>query len=677
MALAQNNRTVRAGLIYQALSLNEHLRVALGNAGVEVIAESPADKLNGSGLDSANIDVFVVNLDPELEDHLDDLTELLDRLNRPVIFNDGAASASLAGWDQARWARHLAAKIKGELDANPPRPEGAESIPAAVVKPKITSAPVKSAAAPKVETAPALSAASIMLVAPEVSSAATVEPTHLASPNPTSSLTADPFAEMSEINLDFDQVPAQSFNAADDTTVMDEFDASIFDLPSNSDSVVAVADSLDPFDSVLQSTSPSAPSEPSANSDKIAGRAQAATVELPVLTNEQLAAPKTTLEWSLEPLDGELASAPPTSGRAVFGAKDVEPIQATIATASVIATMPPPPRVDSTPTDLNDLDFFSELEVSAPSAPATSAAITTQQPAVGADSEISDLDSLFEDLASTESISAAPISSPATALDSLSAQQADDASLDLDFDLDFEVGAPVNSAINAEEAPAFENDDFAELDALFADPPAPTIAAAAISTASVVQHQSGPDRVMVLGASIGGPEAVRSFLSKLKTNTPVAFVLAQHMGAEFLELMTSQLAKASNIPVKLAKPGDSFQAGEVLVVPVNQRFLVDADSTVQFSSLPSDSPYSPSIDQVLFDMADRFGPRCSTIIFSGMASDAIEGAKYVATRGGKVWVQDPSTCVISSMIDGAQAAGVVSFVGAPEQLAEHLTSTIH
>ena len=182
----------------------------------------------------------------------------------------------------------------------------------------------------------------------------------------------------------------------------------------------------------------------------------------------------------------------------------------------------------------------------------------------------------------------------------------------------------------------------------------------------------GPDRVFVLGASIGGPEAVRSFLSKLKPKTPAAFVLAQHMGAEFLELMTSQLAKASALPVRLAKPGEKFSAGEIVVVPVNQRFVIDDSSHIQFAALPTESPYSPSIDQVMMDMADRFGSRCTGIIFSGMASDAIEGAKYLASRGAKVWVQDPATCVISSMIDGAQAAGVVSFVGAPEQLADHV-----
>ena len=54
-----------------------------------------------------------------------------------------------------------------------------------------------------------------------------------------------------------------------------------------------------------------------------------------------------------------------------------------------------------------------------------------------------------------------------------------------------------------------------------------------------------------------------------------------------------------------------------------------------------------------------------------MAHDAIEGCKYLAANGGKVWVQNPDTCVISSMVDGAIEAGVVSYNAGPAQLARH------
>ncbi|HWU53321.1 MAG TPA: chemotaxis protein CheB, partial [Tahibacter sp.] len=183
-------------------------------------------------------------------------------------------------------------------------------------------------------------------------------------------------------------------------------------------------------------------------------------------------------------------------------------------------------------------------------------------------------------------------------------------------------------------------------------------------------------RVFVLGASIGGPEAVREFLAALPARFPALFVLAQHMGAEFLELMAAQLAKATPLTVRSPTHGERIAQGDVVVVPTTHRLLFDADGVVQLAHLPEASPYTPSIDLIVRDVADRFGAAATLIIFSGMAHDAIEGAKHLAAKGGKVWVQDPDTCVISSMVDGARDAGVVSFTGSPAELAKQTIAAI-
>jgi two-component system chemotaxis response regulator CheB/chemosensory pili system protein ChpB (putative protein-glutamate methylesterase) len=177
------------------------------------------------------------------------------------------------------------------------------------------------------------------------------------------------------------------------------------------------------------------------------------------------------------------------------------------------------------------------------------------------------------------------------------------------------------------------------------------------------------ERVFVLGASIGGPEAVRDFLSALPVRFPVLFVLAQHMGEEFLELMAAQLAKAVKLTVRKPTHGERVAHGEVLIVPTTHRLQVDAEGVVTLAHLREKPQYSPSIDQVLHDAADQFGDKAGAIVFSGMAHDAIEGSQYLKSRGGTVWVQDPETCVVSSMVDGARAAGIVDFTGSPQQLA--------
>jgi chemosensory pili system protein ChpB (putative protein-glutamate methylesterase) len=158
----------------------------------------------------------------------------------------------------------------------------------------------------------------------------------------------------------------------------------------------------------------------------------------------------------------------------------------------------------------------------------------------------------------------------------------------------------------------------------------------------------------------------------LPAGFPMLFVLAQHMGEEFLELMSAQLAKAVALTVRNPTHGERVSQSEVLVVPTTHRMKVDTEGVITLAHLPEKPPYSPSIDQVLRDVADQFGDKSGAIIFSGMAHDAVEGSKYMKSRGGAIWAQDPDTCVISSMVDGAREAGVVSFLGSPKQLAEKM-----
>jgi chemotaxis response regulator CheB len=194
--------------------------------------------------------------------------------------------------------------------------------------------------------------------------------------------------------------------------------------------------------------------------------------------------------------------------------------------------------------------------------------------------------------------------------------------------------------------------------------------------APLVTPAAMAERVVVLGASIGGPEAVRVFLGNLPRDIPAAFILAQHMGPEFLEIMAGQLAKASSLKVRLAEAGQPFRHGEVLVTPVGQRLTINRAGLIEFGELPEKSPFSPCIDQVMFDAAARYGANASAIVFSGMAQDGIRGSLKIRAVGGEVWIQDPETCVVTSMVDGARDAGVVSFVGSPQKLAERLTQKL-
>lgn len=178
--------------------------------------------------------------------------------------------------------------------------------------------------------------------------------------------------------------------------------------------------------------------------------------------------------------------------------------------------------------------------------------------------------------------------------------------------------------------------------------------------------------VWVLGASLGGPLAVREFLSHLPADIPVAFVLAQHIGASHVDLLAEQLDRITPLKVLVGQTGHMLKHREVALAPVNERIVVDAQNRIVLKPKKEETIYTPSIDFVMEDMSARFGGDCGTIVFSGMGNDGEQGCRAIADAGGTVWAQDAETCVISSMPDNARKTGKVTFSGNPEELARRL-----
>lgn len=191
------------------------------------------------------------------------------------------------------------------------------------------------------------------------------------------------------------------------------------------------------------------------------------------------------------------------------------------------------------------------------------------------------------------------------------------------------------------------------------------------SNDAVAQPRSQEVRQLwVLCASIGGPEAVRAFLGALPADIPSAFILAQHMGAEFLPMMTKQLDKASQLKVIAAEEGSQLCHGQVLVAPVDKRILVNETNKISLESYTEPRQYSPDINQILHDMAKHYGQRANAIIFSGMASDAVTGAQEIHEHGGQVWAQSEESCIVASMVEGVRKAGIIGKQNDPAGLAK-------
>ena len=185
-----------------------------------------------------------------------------------------------------------------------------------------------------------------------------------------------------------------------------------------------------------------------------------------------------------------------------------------------------------------------------------------------------------------------------------------------------------------------------------------------------------PERVWVLGASLGGPAAVKLFLDCLPANLPVAFVLAQHIDDSFLDTLCGVLGRDNNIHCKVGVDGSALRHGELAIAPVEYAVKFRHDGRIQSTGQAWEGPYAPSIDQVIQHVGEGFGNACGAILFSGMGNDGAIAAPRLAASGCPVWAQSADTCAVSSQPDSTRETGCVSYSGSPEQLARQLVERL-
>ena len=182
--------------------------------------------------------------------------------------------------------------------------------------------------------------------------------------------------------------------------------------------------------------------------------------------------------------------------------------------------------------------------------------------------------------------------------------------------------------------------------------------------------------VWLLAASLGGPAAVKNFLDALPHGLPVAFVYAQHIDPSFETRLPQAVGRHSQWPVRNAVAGQPLRAGEVVVASIGEEMSFNEDGSVQLCGRSWPEPYSPSIDQMMLNLAQHFAGRCGVMVFSGMGCDGLSAAAYVERQGGEIWTQTADTCACPSMPEALREAGHSRLVGTPHELAAALVARL-
>jgi len=190
-----------------------------------------------------------------------------------------------------------------------------------------------------------------------------------------------------------------------------------------------------------------------------------------------------------------------------------------------------------------------------------------------------------------------------------------------------------------------------------------------MTTAAMVQTT---EKVIVVGASTGGTEAIRIFLEAMPADAP-GMVIVQHMPEKFTEAFASRLNGLCSITVKEAADGDSVIRGRALIAPGNRHLLLKRSGAryyVEIKDGPLVSRHRPSVD-VLFRSASRYaGKNAVGVIMTGMGDDGAQGMKEMKDAGAYNFAQDESSCVVFGMPKKAIEIGGVDRIAPLEMLAK-------
>ncbi len=185
------------------------------------------------------------------------------------------------------------------------------------------------------------------------------------------------------------------------------------------------------------------------------------------------------------------------------------------------------------------------------------------------------------------------------------------------------------------------------------------------------------EKVVAIGISTGGPNALSFILPQIPKDFPAAIVIVQHMPEGFTELFATRLNQICQIEVKEAREGDMVLPGRALIAPGNIHLKIKRMSLGGIAVLSRSQPVSghrPSAD-ILFDsVAAEYGNDSVGIIMTGMGSDGAEGIGRIKASGGMTIAQDENSCIVFGMPKAAIERGYIDRIASLEEMPKMITN---
>jgi len=184
------------------------------------------------------------------------------------------------------------------------------------------------------------------------------------------------------------------------------------------------------------------------------------------------------------------------------------------------------------------------------------------------------------------------------------------------------------------------------------------------------------DKVVVIGASTGGPRALSEVMAHLPADLPATMLIVQHMPAGFTPALAERLNEISPLRVQEAKTGDTLEVGCALLAPGGFHMILDAQDRIALNKNPTVHGVRPSVDVTMAAVAQRFGDAAVGVVLTGMGSDGTQGAAIIRAMGGRILAEAESSSVVWGMPRSVIEAGHAHEVIALTDMAQHIVQMV-
>lgn len=189
----------------------------------------------------------------------------------------------------------------------------------------------------------------------------------------------------------------------------------------------------------------------------------------------------------------------------------------------------------------------------------------------------------------------------------------------------------------------------------------------------VIAPQLKPWRYVVfLGASMGGPDAVKAFLDNISPDLPIAVLLAHHFDGNMIHALPRVLTRHNAWRCQVITTSQSLRTGHCLIAPIDRQIVCDSDGRVLLLDKSWTGEYQPNIGAILKNVSDVFGNSLISIIFSGMGNDGSQHLESILPNRSHLWAQSPESSSCASQPQAMIDSGYCQFVGSPIELAQKI-----